>query len=150
LPLHVVKHLPPLQTVPDTHAVLAFAVEHPPQFALSDAMSVQPEAQASEPLPQLCMHTPLLQDSPVPQAWSQVPQLFESVFRSKQPLPHWVIAPPSPPVQLSAQVPFKHTRPVPQVEPHVPQLSALVERSTHLPSHDIFPPEHVDPVIESP
>src|SRR5580692_3465174 len=96
------------------------------------------------------MHTPPLQDSPVPQAWSQVPQLFESVFRSKQPLPHWVIAPPSPPVQLSAQVPFKHTRPVPQVEPHVPQLSPLVERSTHLPSHDVFPPEHVGPVIESP
>jgi hypothetical protein len=78
----LVVHLPPLQTVPETHAVLVFAVEHPPQFALSVRMSVHPEAQAIEPVPQLCPHTPSLQDSPFEHEWLQVPQLFESVFRS--------------------------------------------------------------------
>ena len=54
--------------------------------------------------------------------------------------------PLSPPVQLSAQVPFEQTSPLPQLEPHVPQLSALVERSTHVPPHDVLPPEHMPPV----
>jgi hypothetical protein len=49
-------------------------------------------------------------------------------------------------VQLSAQVPFEQTSPLPQLEPHVPQLSALVDRSTHVPPHDILPPEHMAPV----
>jgi hypothetical protein len=78
----LVVHLPPLHTVPATHAALLPAVEHPPQFALSVSMSVHPEAQAIEPVPQLCMHTPSLQDSPFAHAWLQVPQLFESFFRS--------------------------------------------------------------------
>jgi hypothetical protein len=45
-------------------------------------MSVHPEAQAIEPVPQLCPHTPSLHDSPFEHEWLQVPQLFESVFRS--------------------------------------------------------------------
>jgi hypothetical protein len=82
LAAQVVVHLPPLHTEAATHAVLFAAAEHVPQLALSVSTSVHTEPHSSEPVPQVCPHLPLVQDSPLPHAFPHVPQLFESVFVS--------------------------------------------------------------------
>jgi hypothetical protein len=72
---------------------------------------------------------PLLQSSPVSQAWLQEPQLLLSVKMSAHPDGQSSAAP------VQAQVDDRHVAPVGHDMPHIPQFSLSDARSTQAPPH---------------
>jgi hypothetical protein len=94
--------------------------------------------QSPKPLAQANPQTPLAQVAVAwagaAQAWPQVPQLFGSVFRSRQLELQQVWLPGQVPVEPQPQLPFTQLSPAWQAWPQVPQLFGSVFRLTSQPS----------------
>jgi hypothetical protein len=109
----------------------AQAAPHAPQFAGSDARSVQAFSVGQRVHPEGQPQAPFEQSPPVGQECPHVPQWWGSDDVSTQTgtLPHcWT---PGLDVE-QVHVPLEH-EPAPQAMPHPPQFDGSVARSTHVP-----------------
>ena len=124
---------PPLHTVPTAPQLL----ELPPRFTQLVVGPSSPKVGAGTSLPgQVPEQAPLLQTSPLGQAWPHAPQLRLLVARETQRESHsdWRAG------HSDTHEPPTHTWLEEQTVPQVPQLSGLLSSVAQLPLHSVRPP----------